>query len=126
MSLLAMLLPALVPALSDGVRGIVAKLTGSAGALPQNVGETIQLMNAQTDRVRALAELDKPTGEVSRWVSDFRAIFRYGAIIGIFALTASAIYTDQNEAIVLILLDMSGASMSFIIGERMYLRLKGA
>ena len=57
-SLLSLVLPALVPAFADGVRGLFARLTGGAGAQPQSVGEAIQLMEAQTARVKALAELD--------------------------------------------------------------------
>lgn len=123
-SLLTLILPAIVPALTDGVRGLIAKFTGNGGAQPQNVAETIQLMQAQTDRVRALAEIDKPTGDVSPWVADLRASFRYFAILLIWVTTAAAIFAQVDKALVLVLLDMTGASMSFIIGERMYLSLK--
>lgn len=123
-SLLTLLLPALVPALADGVRGLIGRVTGGAGAQPQNVAEQIQLWQAQTDRLRALAELDKPAGDVSHWVSDLRAAFRYLAISAIWLTTVAAIFTHQDAAIVAVLLDMTGATMSFVIGERMYLGLK--
>lgn len=119
-----MLLPALVPALGDAIRGVVGKITGGAGSQPQNVVEAIQLMQAQTERVKALAEIDRPAGDVSRWVSDVRAIYRYAAISAIFAGAAVAVGGGAPEYVVIALLDMSGACMSFVIGERMYLRLK--
>lgn len=124
MNILTMLLPALVPALGDAIRGVIGKFTGGAGAQPQNVAEAIQLMQAQTERVKAMAELDKPAGDVSRWVSDIRAIYRYAAITVILGATAAAVAGGAPEFVVVAMLDMSGACMSFIIGERMYLRLK--
>lgn len=124
MSWLSIVLPAFVPVLTDAVRGLVGKLTGGAGAQPQNVAEAIQLMQAQTERVKAMAELDRPSGDVSRWVSDVRAIYRYAAITLILSATAGAVAGGAPEFVILAMLDMSGACMSFIIGERMYLRLK--
>lgn len=123
-SLLTLLIPALVPALADSVRGLVGRLTGGAGAQPQNVDEQIKLWTAQTDRLRALAELDKPAGDVSAWVSNLRASFRYLAISAIWATTTAAIFTHQDAAVIAVLLDMTGATMSFVIGERMYLSIK--
>lgn len=123
--LLSLILPAVVPALTDGVRGIFAKLTGGAGGTPQNVNERIQLMQAETERLKALAEIDKPAGEPSKWVVDVRAIFRYAAITLIWLATIFAVFTPTVEqGIVIMLLELSGACMSFVIGERMYLSLK--
>lgn len=121
----SLIFPALMPALTDGVRGIFAKFTGGAGGTPQNVNERIQLMEAETKRLQALAEIDKPAGEPSRWVSDLRASFRYVSISVIWMATIVAVFTTGvPEAIVMMMLDLSGACMSFVIGERMYLGLK--
>ena len=121
----SVLFPALIPALTDGVRGIFAKFTKGAGGNPVNVTERIQLMQAETTRLQALAEIDKPSGEPSRWVTDLRSSFRYIAIIIIWLATVSAVFTPTiPEAITLIMLDLSGACMSFVIGERMYLTLR--
>ena len=123
--LLSLILPAVVPALTDGVRGIFAKFTGGAGGTPQNVDERIKLMVAETDRLKALADIDKPSGEPHQWVTDVRAIFRYAAITLIWLATIVAIFTPTvDTSITLMLLDLSGACMSFVIGERMYLSLK--
>ncbi|QGH72195.1 MAG: hypothetical protein [Caudovirales sp. ctOwN3] len=123
--LLSLIVPAVVPALTDGVRGIFAKFTGGAGGTPQNVNERIQLMEAETKRLQALAEIDKPAGEPSRWVTDMRSSFRYIAILVIWIATIFAVFdTNVSQNIVLMMLDLSGACMSFVIGERMYLSLK--
>jgi hypothetical protein len=121
----SVLFPALIPALTDGVRGIFAKFTGGAGGTPQNVNERIQLMQAETERLKALAEIDKPVGEASLWVTDLRTSFRYISIILIWIATVTAVFTPTiPEGITLIMLDLSGACMSFVIGERMYLTLR--
>ena len=123
--LLSLLLPAVVPALTDGVRGLFAKYSKGAGGTPQNVDERIKLMVAETDRLKALAEIDKPAGEPHQWVTDVRAIFRYAAITLIWIATIAAVFTPSvDQGITFILLDLSGACMSFVIGERMYLSLK--
>ena len=121
----SVLFPALLPALTDGVRGIFAKFTKGAGGNPVNVNERIQLMQAETTRLQALAEIDKPAGEPSIWVTNLRSSFRYIAIIIIWIATVGAVFTPTvPEAITIILLDLSGACMSFVIGERMYLTLR--
>lgn len=122
--MLHLILPALMPVFADGVRGLFSKLTGGAGGNPQNVAERIQLMQAENDRIKALAEIDKPSGEVSQWVANIRGIFRYAIVTLIIIVTAAAVVAKVDGAIVAALLDLSGASMSFIIGERMYLGLK--
>lgn len=123
--LASLIFPALMPALTDGLRGIFAKVTGGAGGTPQNVNERIQLMQAETARLQALADIDKPSGEPSRWVTDMRSSFRYVAILIIWLATIAAVFTpDIAQSITLMMLDLSGACMSFVIGERMYLSLK--
>lgn len=126
MSLLAVLLPAIMPVLSDAFRGLVAKFTGGAGGNPQNVSERIQLMSAETERLKALADIDRPSGVTSQWVTDVRAIYRYAFITAVWIVTAIAVFTPEVDSnFKLILLDLSGACGSFIIGERMYFHLKG-
>lgn len=124
-SLATLIFPALMPAVTDGIRGVFAKFTGGAGGTPQNVNERIQLMQAETGRLEALAKIDQPASEPSRWVTDLRSSFRYIFIAFILLVTGIAVFTqDVPENILLMLLDLSGASMSFVIGERMYLGLK--
>ena len=121
----AVLISALAPALGDGVRGLIAKFTGGAGGQPQNVDERIKLMEAETDRLKTLADLDKPTGNPSQWIVDVRAVFRYAFVTMVWGTTALAIFSNIPNEIVGVLLDVSGACGSFSIGERMYLKIKG-
>jgi len=122
---LTTILPALLPALTDGARGIIAKFTGGAGGLPVNIDERIKLMQAETDKLKALAEIDKPIGEPSQIIVDIRAIFRYAVIAGIWIITAICMFFNSvpTEA-KLTLIDISGSCLSFVIGERFYIKIK--
>jgi hypothetical protein len=127
--LLTLLLPALLPVFSDGVRGLINRLTGGAGAQPANVEEAIKLMGAETEKLKALAELDKPAGDISRWVTDLRASFRYLAaaliIIGTFGLTvAPSIGMPVDIEVLDTAWNMMGSVFAFMFGDRMYMGLK--
>ena len=125
-SVASLILPALVPAFSDGVRGIIAKFTGGAGGQPQNVEERVKLMEAEAAKLQALAALDGVNGEPSKWIINLRASFRYVIISSIMLFTGVIVFTPDivGASVVAIFLDMTGACMSFVIGERMYLTLR--
>jgi hypothetical protein len=126
-SLLTLLLPSLMPAFTDGVRGIIAKITGGAGGQPQNVTERIQLMEAEASKIQALASLDSvSTGNPSQWIVDLRACYRYVIISAIILFTGVVVFVPDvvGASVIAVFLDMTGACMSFIIGERCYLNLK--
>jgi hypothetical protein len=125
-SIVSLILPALVPAFADGARGLIAKFTGGAGGQPQNIKERIELMQAEAAKLQALAALDSPTGEPSKWIVDLRASFRYIIISSIMIFTAIIVFNPDvvGATVVAVFLDMTGACMSFVIGERMYLTLK--
>jgi hypothetical protein len=122
----SLIFPALVPAITDGARALIGKVTGGAGAQPQNVAEAIQLMEAQTKRVQALAELDKLPDGASLWVINLRGSFRYIVAGGAVGAAIVGTYVNVNPVFLAMLYELAGASMSFIIGERMYLNLRGA
>jgi hypothetical protein len=125
-SLLSLILPALVPAVADGARGLIAKFTGGAGGQPQNIKERIELMKAESEKLQALAALDTPTGEPSKWIINLRASFRYVIISSIMIFTGIIVFNPDivGVTVVAVFLDMTGACMSFVIGERMYLAIK--
>lgn len=66
---------ALIPVVSDGLRGIFARITGGAGAEPQNIEERVQIMEADTARLQALAQLDS-VGDTYQWVNAIRGLVR--------------------------------------------------
>ena len=134
-ALITILVPALLPALTDGMKGLFQKFFG--GTKPINVDEQIRLMEAEVRRLEALAKLDAPANNVSQWVADLRGSFRYIAagaiIIGTLALVAVFFffnYTDpENRAlptlvpIIDMFSQMAGSVFAFMFGDRMYFNL---
>lgn len=124
--LLTTLVPALLPAVADGVRGVVAKITGSAGANPQNVDEQVSLMQANTERLKALADLDKPAGEISQWVADLRGSARYIATFAVIlnGIVQSAIGSDPET--VALSFQLAQGGFFYLFGDRVYINMKKA
>ena len=126
-SILSLILPALVPVFTDGVRGVFARITGGAGGQPQNVEERVKLMEAEASKLQAMSALDGTvTGQASQWIVDLRASFRYVIISAILLFTGVIVFFPGivGATVIGVFLDMSGACMSFVIGERMYLSIK--
>jgi len=126
-SILSLIFPAFLPVLTDGVRGIFAKVSGCAGGQPQNVDERVKLMEAEAAKMAAMAQLDGTfTGQPAQWIVDLRASFRYIIISAILLFTGVIVFYPSivGVTVISVFLDMSGACMSFVIGERMYLNLK--
>jgi hypothetical protein len=121
-AIFSLLIPSLVPMFTDAVRGIVAKFTGGAGAQPQNVEESIKLMEAETKKMQALAVLDQPIGNVSPWVSNLRASCRYIIAIIVVVNAVCILYIPgTNQAFADLSMNLAGSVWAFLFGERMYL-----
>lgn len=119
-SILPLVLPAFVPVISDAIRGIVGKFTNGAGAIPQNVDEEIKLMEARTKNLQVLAELDKPSGNISPWVSDLRASFRYVAAGVVILAAVTTLFIDVTPEVADLSWGAAQSVWSFIFGDRMY------
>lgn len=65
----------LLPVVSDGLRAVVNRFTGGAGAEPANVEERIALVQADTERLEALAAMDR-IGDTYSWVNAVRGLMR--------------------------------------------------
>lgn len=123
-ALLTAIIPALLPAAADGVRGILARITGGKGAQPQNVAETIQLMQAETERLRTLAQLDQPAGEIHKWAATARALQRPAIATMIIGGYLAAVTLSAPEAVVLSLGDYTAMVTFYLFGDRSYSYVK--
>jgi hypothetical protein len=129
--LLTTLVPALLPAVSDGFRSLIGKITGTETAEPKTTAEKISLIEADTKKMEALAKIDAVTGMPSQWVTDLRGAFRYVAAAIVlsygFCLLGYLAYTQPNlrQAIMLGSLDFVQSAFFFAFGDRVYRTLKG-
>jgi hypothetical protein len=132
---LELILPTLVttfmPSLADGVRGLFNWFTRGAGAQPANVEERVKLMKAENERLEALAKLDQPVGNISPWVADLRAAFRYvGAGLVILPLPVMlgwAFYDPSPERVNLLkdyAGDFAGPVWGFMFGDRLRIHIR--
>jgi hypothetical protein len=124
MSLIAVLAPALLPAIIDAAKSLFGGLGRRIGGL--SVDDEVKLQNADMERLKALAALDTPTGVPSQWVVDLRSSFRYvAACLSILA----GCYLAYNFAAVPDVLELAGnligAPFAFIFGERLYMGMRG-
>lgn len=117
-----LILPALIPAAVDILRTTVGRVVG---ARAQTVEEVIQLRNSEVEKLKAIAELDRPIGNPSQWVVDLRASFRY--ILAGISIVAS-VTTLYIPGVPELLIDYSwqatGAIFSFLFGEHLVLNVK--
>lgn len=124
-TILTMILPAFTAPIADGIKALIRKKTGVS------VDDEIKLLNANTEKLKALAAVDQPAANISGWVADLRASFRYicaGVIVlsaVVLASYACATSPEMRPAVVGAFLELTGAAFSFIFGERMYLGLTG-
>lgn len=137
-TLVSLILPAVLPAVTDGLKGLAQKLFG--GTKPIGVDDQVKLMQAEVAKLQALAQLDTPSANISQWVADLRASFRYIAagviIVGTMLLVLlyfAANYIDPANAptfrtnlepIIDLFAQMAASVFAFMFGDRMYLGLK--
>jgi len=126
-TLFTVALPALLPAIMDGVKTVLAKVTGASVAEPKTVEDLIKLKTADIAHIKALAELDKPYGDIAPWVANFRSSIRYFAVSGILLFYLFAV-VFVPEAIsperMTFLETLAGQALFFLIGDRAYLHIK--
>jgi hypothetical protein len=133
--MLELILPTLattfMPVLADGVRAVFTYLTGASGSQPANVKERIELTHADTERLKAMAELDRPAGNVSPWVANLRGSFRYigaGLVLLPLPVMLSWAFYDPITARVDLLKtyagDFAGPVWGFMFGDRLRIHMR--
>ena len=117
------ILASLAPVAIEGVKQAITKWTG--GYKPANIEEQIKINNADIDRLKALAELDKPIGNPSQWVVDLRASSRYIGALGVIAAGIASLYIPGMDSTVQALA-LEGASVcfGFLFGQRVLVNFK--
>lgn len=116
------LLTAFIPLITSTISRIVGRLTG--GPEPQTVDEKIQLMQAETEKLQAMAALDNTPG-VDNWVQNLRGALRPVATLSILGVWAVLlVIPGSNEFVLRIVADMASAATLYLFGERTMLYVR--
>lgn len=115
--LLTTLVPALVPALADGLKSVVGKFTG--GAKPLTIAEQVQLMQAENERLDMLSKLEG-SGTTYPLVEAIRKLQRPFVVAVVILVWACYFLglTEVSEASAVILSDVSSSVMFYLFGSR--------
>ena len=70
------ILAAFAPVVVDAGKAAVQRFIAPENVKPLSVADKLQLEQAEIDRLKVIAELDKPGDNVHPWVSDIRALMR--------------------------------------------------
>jgi hypothetical protein len=124
--ILTTLVPALLPAVSDGLRGLFARLTGGKGAMPQNIDEVVRIGELDIKRLEVLAKLDTPTGDIYKWAATARALQRPAMATIILGIYAYSLAATMPMEVVLVLGDYVSMVLFYLFGDKTYNAVKGS
>lgn len=114
------------PAIKDGLSAVVKKWTGDAGSKPANVGEFIQLQDAETRALEARAKIGDTEGETYQWVIAAiklqRPLIVYLTMIVYLFMAAKGAGTEEARATVA---NFAAVIVFWLFGERYNLKLPG-
>jgi len=125
--ILATILPLFAPVVMDGVKMLFSKITGISMGEAKTFQEKVEWEKVSVQKLEALAKLDQIGGNISRWVADLRASFRYIAVGLIILVTLAYCMfcgTKIDKDVFNFLAQLTGSATFFIIGDRVYINLK--
>lgn len=111
------IISALVPVGIEGVKQAAAKWLGTRPKA-MTVDEQLKLDNAEVERMRVIAELDKPIGNPSQWVVDLRSSARYVGALSVIAVGIGSLFIDVSPAVQTVALEAANIAFGFLFGSR--------
>ena len=113
---------ALVPVGVEGIKQLMTNFFG--GVKATTIEEQIKLDTNEIEKLKALAELDKPIGQPSQWVVDLRASARYIGALAVITVGISTLYAPVEVHIQAIALEAANIAFGFLFGSRIVAGLK--
>jgi hypothetical protein len=107
---------ALVPVGVEGIKQAMTRFFG--GVKATSIDDQIKLDNNEVEKLKALAELDKPIGQPSQWVVDLRASARYIGALAVIGVGISTLYVPVEPEIKVIALEAANIAFGFLFGSR--------
>lgn len=113
---------ALVPVGVEGVKQLMTNFFG--GVKATSIEDQIKLDANEIEKIKAIAELDKPIGQPSQWVVDLRASARYIGALAVIVVGISTLYAPVDVRIQAIALEAANIAFGFLFGSRIVANLK--
>ena len=113
---------ALVPVGVEGVKQVMTRFFG--GVKATTVEDQLKLDNNEIEKIKALAELDKPVGQPSQWVIDLRASARYIGALTVITVGLSTLYVPVEAEVKVVALEAANIAFGFLFGSRILYNLK--
>lgn len=107
---------ALVPVGIEGIKQAMTRFFG--GVKATSIEDQIKLDNNEVEKIKALAELDKPIGQPSQWVVDLRASARYIGALTVISVGISTLYVPVEPEVKVIALEAANIAFGFLFGSR--------
>ena len=113
---------ALVPVGVEGIKQLMTNFFG--GVKATSIEDQIKLDANEIEKIKALAELDKPIGQPSQWVVDLRASARYIGALAVITVGISTLYAPVDVRIQAIALEAANIAFGFLFGSRIVAGLR--
>lgn len=113
---------ALVPVGVEGIKQLMTNFFG--GVKATSIDDQIKLDANEIEKIKAIAELDKPIGQPSQWVVDLRASARYIGALAVIVVGISTLYAPVDVRIQAIALEASNIAFGFLFGSRIVANLR--
>jgi hypothetical protein len=113
---------ALVPVGIEGIKQLMTNFFG--GVKATSIEDQIKLDDNEIEKIKAIAELDKPIGQPSQWVVDLRASARYIGALAVITVGISTLYAPVDVRIQAIALEAANIAFGFLFGSRIVAGLR--
>ena len=113
---------ALVPVGVEGIKQLMTNFFG--GVKATSIEDQIKLDANEIEKIKAIAELDKPIGAPSQWVVDLRASARYIGALAVIVVGISTLYAPVDVRIQAIALEAANIAFGFLFGSRIVANLR--
>ena len=113
---------ALVPVGIEGIKQLMTNFFG--GVKATSIDDQIKLDDNEIEKIKAIAELDKPIGQPSQWVVDLRASARYLGALAVITVGISTLYAPVDVRIQAIALEAANIAFGFLFGSRIVANLR--
>jgi len=110
------IIAALVPVGIEGIKQASARWFG--GVRATSVEEQIKLDSNEIEKIKALAELDKPYGQPSQWVVDLRSSARYLGALACIAVGVGSLFFPLAATVQALALEAANIAFGFLFGSR--------